>query len=132
MKKLIAWILITVLGMESIMFSAEVVKAEEKTEEYVVIANDDAGYEVIEEMCGTDIVEASLQSEVLEENHIAVLELTESVAEELENDKDVFLVEENIILCGSGIKREKKKNIKDKKAYQQKMKQKEKKEKDLG
>ena len=131
MNKLVVWTLIAAIGLGSITFPTDMVQAEEVMQEYVVMANNDTGYNAIKEVCGIDTTEDSLESEVLEENHIAIVEMTEAEASELEVDKNILFVEEDIPLSGSDmIKRNKKKTkTVNKEQNQQKAEQKEKKKK---
>ncbi|MBO5372999.1 MAG: hypothetical protein J6A75_09815 [Lachnospiraceae bacterium] len=127
-KNVIALAMAVITGMTSVSLPVDTVKAEEVAQEYVVLAKNDAGYEKIEENYGDEMTTESVDSEVLEENNIAVVELTETEAENLEDDKNILIVEEDIVLEASeGKKKNNKKADKEKKAYQEKKKQKAKK-----
>ncbi|MBO5303214.1 MAG: hypothetical protein J6A92_04125 [Lachnospiraceae bacterium] len=107
--RFVALALVAAMGISSITLPADTVKAEEAPQEYVVFAKNDAGYKKVEDY-GKDMTEASQESEVLEENHVAVVELTESEAEILEAKKDIFIVEENILLTASEVQKNLKNN----------------------
>ena len=74
------------------------VNAEEITQEYVIVAENDKGYDKVESTY-TEIEKS--QSEELECNNVMVVNLTESEANKLEKDKNIAFVEKNILFEGS-------------------------------
>lgn len=86
------------MAVSTFSVPAGTVKAEEPTQEYVVMAENDAGCDKVEDNY-TVIDEA--QSDELNENNIMVVELTESEAAKLEKDGNIALVEEDIMFEGS-------------------------------
>lgn len=97
-KRLLALALASVMAVSTFSVPAGTVKAEEPTQEYVVMAENDAGCDKVEDSY-TVIDEA--QSDELNENNIMVVELTESEAAKLEKDGNIALVEEDIMFEGS-------------------------------
>lgn len=87
------------------------VNAKEKTKEYVVLAKNDKGYNKAEEVCEETETEVT---EELEENHILVGAMTETEAAELEQDKDIVIIEENIVFSACSSDKTKKEKVKDK------------------
>lgn len=81
------------------MNATEIGKDSEKAE-YIVQVKDEKALEEVVADNRQDVVEAP-GAEELEEQQITVLELTEKEAKKLLKDKDVILVEENIVLDAS-------------------------------
>lgn len=92
-KKLAAFTMAFVMAAATISVPAVTVNAEEVTQEYVILAKNDKGYDKAEDVCGDAIVETA---DELEDNNILVAEMTEKEAEKLEKDKNIVLVEEDI------------------------------------
>ncbi|MDE5778162.1 MAG: S8 family peptidase [Lachnospiraceae bacterium] len=92
-KKLAAYTMAFVMAATTISIPAGTVKAGEVTQEYVILAKNDKGYDKAEDVCGDAIVETA---DELEDNNILVAEMTEKEAEKLEKDKNIVLVEEDI------------------------------------
>ncbi|MBQ9983907.1 MAG: S8 family peptidase [Lachnospiraceae bacterium] len=121
-KRFIAMTMAIVLSVSAIGVP---VKAQEMTQEYVVMVENDKGQDIIEsEYEKID----NLCSEETEIKDVAVLELTHKEAEALEDNRNIALVEENISFEASG-KRKNEKNSNKKKdissEYELKMVQKE-------
>lgn len=103
-KKFTAFVMASVLGVAAIS-DTNIVRAKTtaqetgQEQEYVVLAKNDKGIEQVEEnFCGEEIVK---EQEELEGNHIAVVELTEAEVVRLERDRNILLVEEDILFEGS-------------------------------
>ena len=108
-KRIMATAMAVMLATTSVTIPGKNVEAKETTQEYVVMAKNDVGYEKVEDKHGEDIVE----TEELEQNNIVVVEITEREATKLENDGDILVVEKNISFEASGKKNKKsKKNTK--------------------
>lgn len=103
-KRLMALTMAVILSISTISVPA---KAQETTQEYVVVVENEKGQDIIE----SDYEEVdSLQSDKL--NDMAVVEMTESEAKKLENNKNIALVEENITFEASDSKKKKSKSKK--------------------
>lgn len=100
-KKLLSFMLAVTMVAGSVSVPGTRVNAKEKTKEYVVLAKNNAGYDKAEEVCLETETEVA---EELEENHILVGKMTETEAAELEQDKDIILVEEDILFEASDYK----------------------------
>lgn len=59
-KRFLALSLATVMGLSTISVPAETVKAEEVSQEYVVMAKNDTGYEQVEAVYGDEMTEESV------------------------------------------------------------------------
>lgn len=106
-KRLMALTMAVVLSVSTLSVPA---KAQETTQEYVVVVENEKGQDIIE----SDYEEVdSLQSEKL--NDMAVVEMTESEAKKLEDNKNIALVEENITFEASDSKKKKSKSKKKEK-----------------
>lgn len=83
-KRFAAFTMASVLSMSAIPMCTDVVRAGETAEEtvqeqeYVVLAKNDKGMEKIADTYGDEIVEEGAE---LENNHIAIVELTEAEAD---------------------------------------------------
>lgn len=99
-NKWIALMLVVTMLAGSVSVPNAKVEAKEKTKEYVVLAKNDKGYNKAEEVCEVAETEPEIAGE-LEDNHIIVGEMTETEAETLEKDKDIVLVEEDILFEAS-------------------------------
>lgn len=97
-KKQVALILAVIMLIVSMGLPVKEVRAEQMTQEYVVLAENDMGYDKVE---STYEEVNGVQSEVLEANNVIVVELTEKEASKLEKDKNIALVEEDILFDGS-------------------------------
>ncbi len=96
-KKQTACMLTAVMLIALMGVPAGNAKAEGVTQEYVVMVENDRGYSKVETLSPET---EEVQSEETGENHFVVVELTEKEAVNLERDKDIAFVEENIILEG--------------------------------
>jgi len=105
-KRLIALTMAVVLSVSTLSVPA---KAQETTQEYVVMVENEKGQDIIES--NYEEVD-TLQSEELSDSDIVVVELTESQAEKLEDNKNIALVEENITFEASDSKEKKSKSKK--------------------
>lgn len=103
-KRLMALTMAVVLSVSTLSVPA---KAQETTQEYVVMVENEKGQDIIES--NYEEID-TLQSEELSDNDMAVVELTESQAEKLEDNKNIALVEENITFEASDSKKKKSKN----------------------
>ena len=90
------------------------VKAEGEVKEYVVVAENEKGQDIIDS--DYDKID-TLQSEEISDGDITVVTMTESEAKKLEDNKNITLVEENITFEASDSKKKKSKK-KDKKNEQ--------------
>lgn len=97
-KKEIAFIIIVSMVIGLLGIPIKEVNAEEITQEYVIVAENDKGYDKVESTY-TEIEKS--QSEELECNNVMVVNLTESEANKLEKDKNIAFVEKNILFEGS-------------------------------
>lgn len=100
-KQWMAGMLAVIMGMTSVWYPDMAARAGEVTQEYVVVAKNDKGYEKVQDVYQEQVVEEDVASDVLEDNHIAVVELTDTQAQHLEDDKNIVIVDENIMLTGS-------------------------------
>ena len=107
-KRLMALTMAVVLSVSTISVPA---KAQETTQEYVVMVENEKGQDIIESKY--DEVD-TLQSEKLDNNNMAVVEMTESEAKKLENNQNIVLIEENIIFEASDSEKKKSTNKKTK------------------
>lgn len=102
-EKFAAFVMASVLGVAA-MADVDIIRAEAavqengQEQEYVVLAKNDKGIERIENAYGEEIVK---KPEELDGSHIAVVELTEHEAVKLERDRNILLVEEDILFEGS-------------------------------
>lgn len=87
------------------------VYAKKKTQEYVVMAKNDTGYNKVEHKYGNP---NESDSKELEDNNILIVELTSNEAKKLEKDNNVLLVEEDILFEGSNIETKTYENNKNK------------------
>ncbi|MBO5372194.1 MAG: S8 family serine peptidase [Lachnospiraceae bacterium] len=106
-KQFIAACMAMVMGISSVTMPTAV-RAEESTQEYVVMTEDKITYEEVLEVYDDKIVteeeivgEEAQTQEFLEEANMTVLELTETEVMRLEKDKDILFVEEDILFEGS-------------------------------
>ena len=97
-KRFLALSMTVLMAVTTISVPANIVKAEQVEQEYVVLAKNDVGLEKAETKYGEDEVK---ESEQLEDNNVLVIEMTEKEAQKLEKDKDILLVEEDILFEGS-------------------------------
>lgn len=102
-EKFAALIMASVLGLTPIT-NTDIVTAgvtaekAEQEQDYVVLAKNNKGIEWVEAAYGEEIVK---EPEELDSSNIAVLELTETEAMKLERDRNILLVEEDILFEGS-------------------------------
>lgn len=112
-KRFMAFVMASVVGITTLYMPVGTVNAEEipetigmesavqdesKEQEYIVLAKNDKGMTRVENTYGDAVID---ESELLEENYIAVVEMTESEAEKLEENNNILLVEEDILFEGS-------------------------------
>ena len=105
-KKIIALAIASTLMFQSSFASisvnaAEVEKNTETTEYIVQVKDEEALEEVLDDNKKAVVEDSNVEE--LEEQQMTVLELTEKDAEKLLKDKDVILVEENIVLEASTV-----------------------------
>lgn len=100
-KRATAFIL-SVVTAASLLVPQIPVKAEEPMQQYVVLAKNEKGCDKVDKLCGERAVEVTEElAEELADNHVVVAQMTETEAERLERDRNIALVEEDIILDAS-------------------------------
>lgn len=99
-KRVTAFILSVVTA--SLLVPQIPVKAEEPMQQYVVMAKNKKGCDKVDKLCGERAVEVTEESAAeMSDKHVVVAQMTETEAERLERDRNIILVEEDIILDAS-------------------------------
>lgn len=99
-KRVTAFILSVVTA--SLLVPQIPVKAEEPMQQYVVMAKNEKGCDKVDKLCGERAVEVTEESAAeMSDKHVVVAQMTETEAERLERDRNIILVEEDIILDAS-------------------------------
>lgn len=100
--KRVTAIVLSVVTAASLLAPQISTRAEEPTQQYVVLAKNEKGYDKVDQLCGDRAVEVTEEfTEKLVDNHVVVAQMTETEATRLEKDKNIMLVEEDIPLDAS-------------------------------
>lgn len=100
--KRVTAIVLSVVTAASLLAPQISTRAEEPTQQYVVLAKNEKGCDKVDQLCGDRAVEVTEEfTEELVDNHVVVAQMTETEAARLEKDKNIMLVEEDIPLDAS-------------------------------